>query len=340
MLHKMKAPSELKSHFFTFLKGLTMGAANKVPGVSGGIVAFVWGFYERFISSLKKMDVNALALLRHGQFKEFKQYTDFVFLGYLVMGMVFSYFSVSKILDYFLKTRELYVWSVFFGMIIGSVYYISKSFGGWNSRNRIFGLMGLILGISISFLSPAQENDHWLFVFFCGMISVSGMTLPGLSGSFILMLMGNYVLLLVESVNALFDTLTEIVRFDFGFIYDTARIDALFTLGIFTLGSVVGLITLSHFIGYLLKRFHDQTTASIIGFITGSLGVVWPWKEADYLYDASGNVVTDSYLQPVVIQFTRYIPKLNDAQNLWALAFILSGIALLVFLERYGAQKK
>ena len=141
MLHKMKAPSELKSHFFTFLKGLTMGAANKVPGVSGGIVAFVWGFYERFISSLKKMDVHAFALLRHGQFKEFKQYTDFVFLGYLVMGMVFSYFSVSKILDYFLKTRELYVWSVFFGMIIGSVYYISKSFGGWNSRNRIFGLL-------------------------------------------------------------------------------------------------------------------------------------------------------------------------------------------------------
>ena len=336
----MKEPADLKSNLLTFIKGLTMGAANKVPGVSGGIVAFVWGFYERFISSLKKMDARAFSLLMRGKFKEFKEHTDFVFLGFLVMGMVFSYFSISKILDYFLKTRELYVWSVFFGLIIGSVYYISKGFGGWNSKNRSFGLLGLILGVGISFLSPAQENDHWLFVFFCGMISVSGMTLPGLSGSFILMLMGNYVLLLVESVNALFDTLTEIAVLNFGFIDNPARLSALFTLGIFTLGSVVGLITLSHFIGFLLKRYHDQTTASIIGFITGSLGVVWPWKKANYLYDATGQLVTDSHAEPIVIQFTRYIPQINEPQNIWALVFILSGIALLVFLERYGAQKK
>ena len=138
--------------------------------------------------------------------------------------MIVSYFSVSKILDYLIKYYELYVWSVFFGMIIGSIYYINKDFKDWNYKTYLSLFIGIILGMSISFLNPAKENDNLWFVFFCGIISVSGMTLPGFSGSFILILLGNYVLLLVESVNALYDTFFEIIEWDFSFIHNFERI--------------------------------------------------------------------------------------------------------------------
>ncbi len=199
-------------------KGLAMGAANKVPGVSGGIVAFVVGFYEEFIYSLQKINGKAFKLLVNRGYKSFLQYTNARFLVLLFLGMIISYFTVSKVLDYLLNEYELYVWSTFFGMIIGSIYYIAKDFGKWTKKYILYLAFGILVGVSISFLEPAKENDNLLFVFLCGIIGVSGMTLPGLSGSFILILLGNYVLLLVDSVNALYDTLSELVRGDTSFL--------------------------------------------------------------------------------------------------------------------------
>src|SRR5690554_7633664 len=161
--------------FFLVLKGLGMGAANKVPGVSGGVVAFVAGFYEEFIYSLQKVNGKAYKLLINRRFKSFYQYINGRFLSLLFFGMIVSYFSISKLLDYLIKHYELYVWSVFFGMIIGSIYYISKDFGEWNRQYAYFLLSGIIVGIALSFLEPAKENSNLWFVFFCGIISVSGM---------------------------------------------------------------------------------------------------------------------------------------------------------------------
>ncbi len=163
---------------FLVIKGLAMGAANKVPGVSGGIVAFVAGFYEEFIYSLQKVNLKAFKLLINGRFRSFYRYINGKFLGLLIFGMLVSYFSVSRILDYFIARKELYVWAAFFGMIIGSIYYISRGFS-WNRKTVVSAVIGLIAGISISFLSPARENTNLFFVFLCGIISVSGMTLPG-----------------------------------------------------------------------------------------------------------------------------------------------------------------
>ena len=201
-----------------------MGAANKVPGVSGGIVAFVGGFYEEFIYSLQKINVKAFKLLISGRLRSFLQYINGRFLALLIFGMLISYFSISKVLDYFLAQKELYVWSAFFGMILGSIYYIAKDFNHWNKKTISIGFIGLLIGISISFLNPAKENDNLAFIFICGIISVSGMTLPGLSGSFILILLGNYVLLLVDSVNALYDTFSEIVTGDLSFVKNPKRV--------------------------------------------------------------------------------------------------------------------
>ena len=259
-----------------------MGAANKVPGVSGGIVAFVGGFYEEFIYALKKINQKALLLLASGRFRSFYQYINGSFLVVLLLGMLVSYFSVSKILDALLEQYETYVWAGFFGMILGSIYYLGKQFNHWNKHTVGFGILGLLVGISLSFLQPATENDHLLFVFFCGIISVSGMALPGLSGSFILMILGNYVLLLVDSVNALYDSLASLFSGDFAFLLEPSNLHKLKILGVFTLGSSVGLVSLSHLISYVLKKFNHITTAVIIGFISGSLGVVWPWKKTIY----------------------------------------------------------
>jgi uncharacterized membrane protein len=336
----MEQQRTLQDNIFLFLKGLAMGAANKVPGVSGGIVAFVGGFYEEFIYALKKVNKKAFFLLVSGRFKSFYYYINGPFIWVLLMGMIVSYFSVSKALDYFLLTQETYVWSLFFGMILGSVYYISKQFKQWNSSTILWGFIGLGIGVSISFLSPAKENDHLLFVFFCGMISVSGMTLPGLSGSFILMLLGNYVLLLVDSVNALYDTFFEIIQGDFSFWNNPKRLKTLKILAVFTLGSTAGLVTLSHLISIVLKRFNAISTAIIIGFISGSLGVVWPWKETIYKLNELGKPLLDSNQHKIILNYQRYIPSIQEAATWWAIFWMGLGFVILMALESYAHKKK
>ena len=179
----MQNNKTFKQKLNLFLKGLIMGVANKVPGVSGGTVSFVMGFYEELIYSFKRINLNAFKLLLNGRFKSFFQYTNTQFVVLIMSGSIFSYFSASLILDYFLEHYELYVWSWFFGMIAGSIYYIGKDFGKWNRKNFIFLIFGVTLGLGISFLTPAKENDNLWFVFICGIIGISGMTLPGLSGS-------------------------------------------------------------------------------------------------------------------------------------------------------------
>lgn len=317
-----------------------MGAANKVPGISGGVVAFVAGFYEEFIYSLQKINKKAFKLLIGGRFKSLYRYTNGQFLSLLILGMIISYFSISKILDYLILHYEVYVWSAFFGMIIGSIYFIAKDFGDWNRKYAAYLLCGLIAGVGISFLEPAKENSNLIFVFFCGIISVSGMTLPGLSGSFILILLGNYVLLLVDSVNALFDTIANIFQLDFSWIYDPERIELLKVLVVFSLGSLVGLVSLSHLLAYVLKRFKKATYAVIIGFIAGSLGVVWPWKDEKYILDALGEIQHDANGREIITGYTRYFPEHFGTETILAIVFMIVGVAIVLSLDWYDNYKK
>ncbi|MFT7050256.1 MAG: putative membrane protein [Psychroserpens sp.] len=333
----MQSTRTLKDRIFLVIKGLSMGAANKVPGVSGGVVAFVAGFYEEFIYSLQRVNKTALKLLVNGRLKSFYRYINGRFLSLLFLGMIVSYFSVSKVLDYFLKNHELYVWSLFFGMIIGSIYYINKDFKDWNFKSIMSLGIGISLGIAISFLNPAVENDNLFFVFFCGIISVSGMTLPGFSGSFILILLGNYILLLVDSVNALYDTFSELITGDFSFVQNEVRLRLLKVLSIFTLGSVVGLVSFSHVLSYVLKHYKSITTASIIGFIVGSLGVVWPWKKTIFKVQDNGNFILDSRGEKIILNYERLLPQ-NESQTYIAIGYIILGIIVVLALERYGQR--
>ncbi|PWH81478.1 DUF368 domain-containing protein [Algibacter marinivivus] len=335
----MESTRTFTDKLFLILKGLGMGAANKVPGVSGGVVAFVAGFYEEFIYSLRKVNRTAFKLLFNGRFKSFYRYINGRFLSLLFFGMIVSYFSVSKVLDYLIKHYELFVWSVFFGMIIGSIYYINKDFKDWNYKTYISLAIGIVLGVGISFLNPAKENDNLWFVFFCGIISVSGMTLPGFSGSFILILLGNYVLLLVDSVNALYDTFSDILIGNFSFIENNERMRMLKVLVVFTLGSVTGLVTFSHALSYILKHYKSITLSAIIGFIIGSLGVVWPWKKTIYKINEDGSYLLDSTGQKIIENYQRYKPDLNT-ETYYAIGFILLGILIVLALEWYGKKTR
>lgn len=316
----------LSDKIYLVLKGIAMGAANKVPGVSGGVVAFVIGFYDEFIFSLQKINKTAFSLLFKGRFNAFYKYINGTFLGLIALGTAISFFSISKLIDYFLITHELYVWSTFFGMIIGSVYYINKEYEGWSQKSISILIIGAIIGLAISIPDPIAENRNLFFVFICGMVSTSGITLPGLSGSFILMLMGNYVLLLVDAVNALADTFSEIVIGDYSFLHNTERLDLLVLLVIFTTGSIAGMVFLSHLLGFVLQRHRKTTYALIIGFILGSLGVVWPWKNKTI--NEIGTVV----------DYTRYWPDITQTTNLIALCFMGFGILIIVGLELYGKR--
>ena len=334
----MQKERTFKQKINLFLKGLLMGVANKVPGVSGGTVSFVIGFYEELIYSFKKINITAFKFLLNGRFRSFFQYSNAQFVVLIMSGSIFSYFSASLVLDYFLKHYELYVWSWFFGMIIGSIYYIGKDFGKWTRRNFIFLVFGITLGLGISFLTPAKENDNLWFVFICGIIGVSGMTLPGLSGSFILILLGNYVLLLVDSVNVLLNIFGSLLSGDFEVLSDPVKIRYLKIITVFTGGSAFGLVSISHVLGYVLKRWNKIVNAIIIGFITGSLGIVWPWKNKTYVTD-NGNFLFDQEGNKIVENYQRFIPELYSLETFLAIFFIFFGIGLILVIDYYERRK-
>ncbi|MEN8964395.1 MAG: DUF368 domain-containing protein [Polaribacter sp.] len=335
----MQKPRSFLEKTYLFLKGLAMGAANKVPGVSGGTVSFVFGFYEELIYSFKKINLVAFKLLINRRYKSFFKYINAEFLLLIMGGSIFSYFSISLVLDYFLDNYELYVWSWFFGMIIGSIYYIGKDFGEWNNTNIISLITGAVIGIGISFLEPARENDNLWFVFVCGIIGVSGMTLPGLSGSFILILLGNYVLLLVDSVNELLYIMSNLVIGNFDILQEPEKIRYLKIISVFTAGSLFGLVSISHILGYVLKRYHSIVTAVIIGFITGSLGIVWPWKKAVFLQN-NNTLLFDKKGNKIVENYNRYLPDLTSAETWYAGFYIILGIVLILIIDFYGRKKK
>ncbi len=320
-----------------FLKGLSMGAANKVPGVSGGTVAFVLDFYVELIYSFQKINGKALKLLFNGKYKTFFNYINAPFLILVMGGSMFSYFSISIVLDYLIQNYELYVWSTFFGMIIGSIYYISKGYK-WSKTNLLFTLMGIAIGISISFMNPAKENTNLWFVFFCGIVGVSGMTLPGLSGSFILILLGNYVLLLVDSVTMLYKTIVDVFSWNWSFLQDQIRIKYLKIITVFTGGSAFGLVVTSHILGYILKRWDQLVTAIIIGFITGSLGIVWPWKKEVYASE-NGIILKDFNDDRIIENYQRFFPDYHLNETWIAVFFIIMGFGLLLVLDRYSISR-
>ena len=302
-----------------FLKGLAMGAVNKIPGVSGGTVAFVTGIYEDLIDSIKKINFKSLNILFKKGFKDFYEEINGKFLSVVFSGVIASFFSVSLVLDRLIQDYELYVFGLFFGMIVGSFYVIYYQLERLSIKTSVGILVGLSIGLLVSFANNFEVTNSNLIIFISGMIAISGMVLPGLSGSYLLLLMGSYTLIMVDSVNALYFTITDIFSLNFDFIYDTNRIYLLKVVFFFTVGSVCGLIFLSNILSTLLKRFKSITISVIVGFIAGSLGGVWPWKT-----------------ETLNGKFSLFFPDFTIGETWLTLFYIFIGILFVVLLERFA----
>ena len=299
----------MKNYFVLFLKGIAMGVANVIPGVSGGTIALITGIYEQLINSLKSFDQTALQIIMKFDFKSFVNHTNFYFLISVFGGSIVSVFSIASLFKFLFNNYPLYIWSFFFGLILISILFVGKTITKWNKQSIISLILGTIVAISFTYISPAAENDNLLFVFFCGIIGISGMMLPGLSGSFILILLGNYELLLVKAV-------TDI---------------NILLLSVFFAGSVFGVFAFSHLLSWLLKKYKDQTLALLTGFIAGSLAIIWPWKEVSKSIVIAG--------KEKIVEYDLYLPTEINMETFIAISMIILGVISVYAIEKFSEVK-
>ena len=247
-----------------FVKGILMGAVNVVP-ISCGAIALVLGVFERFINSIKSLNHKNFKYLFRGEVTEFGRRTDFRFFFTLVLGVLAGMVFAAIFLKSVLKSYEVFVWAFFIGLIIASVINVMKSIEKVNVKNVIILIIGLLVSFLLSIHLNPVSNDSFLYLFICGIVGATGMVVPGISGSHLMLLMGNYELIVTQAIPAL----TKASTFMFGF-----RI-----LLPFVLGSIISIVSFSYLLSWLIKDFRDETMSALSGFMLGSLPVVYPWKE-------------------------------------------------------------
>lgn len=321
----------------TSLKGIAMGAANVIPGVSGGTIALITNIYETLINALKSFDGKAVKLLFNGELKAFSRHINLSFLSAIGLGIVISIFSIAKIFDYLLNEHPVQIWAFFFGLVLASVYYVGKTVSNWTWRNILMLLIGTAIALSISLLNPTPvENTNYLFIFFCGLIGICGMILPGLSGSYILMLLGNYQLLMVTSINKLFDFFKALSVGNTAILQEQPElINHLIYIALFIAGSIIGVIAFSHLIAWVFKKYHNATLALLTGFVFGSLSIIWPWKQEVY-----HNTLLNRHSEPMLIGYERYFPTEWGADNLIGVFCIVVGILSIMLIENLASSPK
>jgi putative membrane protein len=300
----------MKHYFILFIKGMSMGIANVIPGVSGGTIALITGIYEDLINSLKSFDTKSLKLITSIDILGFIKHTNLYFLLAVFGGSIVSVFSIASLFKYLFAEHPILIWAFFFGLIIASIYFVGKRISKWNTTTIFSLAIGTLVAISLSFMTPASENDNLFFVFICGIIGISGMMLPGLSGSFILILMGNYELLMVTAITEL----------------------NILLLSVFFLGSAFGLMSFSHILSWVFKHYKNQTLALLTGFILGSLSIIWPWKEVAESIIIKG--------KGKIIAYNWYFPNELNTETILAILLILVGILSVYALENFAIYKK
>ena len=303
-----------------------MGAANVIPGVSGGTIALITGIFERLIDSIKSFNLKAIKLIFKGQFKEFAKHIDLMFLFMVMFGAIVSVFSLAFLLKFLFKFYPIFIWSFFFGLIVASIYYVGRTISKVNFGVVTTFIIGTAIAVSISVLTPATENSSFVYLILCGVVAICSMILPGLSGSFVLILLGNYQLVMINAVSAL----------DISILVPVA------------IGAVIGLIAFSHLLSWVYKKYKDQTISILTGFILGSLAILWPWKksfnsfdeiipvnEFGAFLDTSGNVVSEIK----VFHYKQILPESFDSVVIIAIALAVAGYLSIWLIEKFATTK-
>ena len=286
-------------------KGICMGAADVIPGVSGGTIAFIMGIYAELLDSIKSVNGEALKLLLKGKIGAFWKHINGTFLASLFAGILLSVFSLAKLMKYLLEFHPVPLWSFFFGLILASAVYILKGLDKWSIRNIISLLVGVAIGAFICLASPGQTPDALWFIFLSGAIAICAMILPGISGSFILLLLGKYAFVM-EAVSTL----------------------NIPVLVVFAAGACIGIVCFSHFLSWLLKKFYMLTIALLSGFMIGSLLKVWPWKVPG---------AQEGFDYPALPGTFEQVTG-ADPQLLMSIGFMVLGLAIVLLIEFMAAK--
>jgi putative membrane protein len=296
------------------LKGMGMGAADVVPGVSGGTIAFITGIYEELVHSIKNINFRTISTLWKEGLPAFWKAVNGSFLLSVVGGILISVLTLAKILEYLLVNHPILIWSFFFGLVIGSAIFVARSIEKWNTWTIISGVAGIAIAWIITSFTPAETSEAYWFIFLSGALAICAMILPGISGSFILLLLGKY-----------------------HFILAALNEGKISILAVLLTGALTGIIAFSHLLSWLLEKFHHVTIAMLAGFMIGSLNKIWPWKITVETYiDSHGEI--QPLLQDNVLPARFITESGTDPQILWAILLALAGFLLIFMFE--GISKK
>lgn len=312
-----------------FSKGMAMGAADVVPGVSGGTIAFIAGIYEELLNSIKSINPKAVQVLFKEGIKPFWKHINGNFLLSLFFGILVSVASLAKAITYLLENQPILIWSFFFGLIIASVIFIAKQITKWDAGVFIALAAGTAVAYYITIAAPSQIPDGYLWVFLAGSIAICAMILPGISGSFILLLLGAYSTVL-GSVSGMIDALKAS---DMATAVKNGT-----TLAVFAAGCLTGLLSFSHVLSWMFKKAHNLTIALLTGFMVGSLNKVWPWKEVlETRINSHGEEVP--FLDRNVLPNTYEALYREPSQIGLAIAMVVVGFGAVYLLEKLGEKK-
>ena len=307
----------MRDYLVNVLKGMAIGTANVIPGVSGATIAIITGVFEPLINAIKSFDVTALRLLGAGRLRALAQHVNLPLLLPLAVGLFAAIISLARLLEYLFGHYPVYVWAYFFGLILASIYFVGQMVRPWTVARVGPLLAGVAVAVALTFLNPAVENHNPAYVFLCGVVAICSMILPGISGSFVLILMGNYELIVFEGISQ-------------------ARLSLLTP---FLAGCAIGLVAFSHVLSWVLRVARHQTLAILTGFIAGSLVTIWPWKKALYRVTETGEAVLKEG-QPVIFKYRPVLPEALDAEVAIALLIMVAGILSIWITESIAARSK
>lgn len=292
------------------LKGLAMGAADAVPGVSGGTIAFISGIYEELINTISGVNFSLITTLKTKGFVAFWKQLNGNFITALLIGIIVSFVSFMKLAKYLIEYHPILIWSFFFGLIVASIYFVGKQITKWNVATVLAFIIGTIIAYYITTIPASNVNDSPYFLFFAGALAICAMILPGISGSFILVILGAY-----KTLSTAIDALD------------------LKKLALFIAGAIIGLLSFSHILKWLFKTYHNLTLAILTGFILGSLNKVWPWKKVlSWRTNSKGEEV------PLLEQSISPISFEGDPQVIFAIILMIVGFLTIFLLEKLGSK--
>lgn len=302
---------KLNDYLLITLKGIAMGAADVIPGVSGGTIAFISGIYEELLETISRVNLEALKMLKTKGLKDTWKYINGNFIVALLSGIAISIVSLAKLITYLLEFHTTVLWGFFFGLILSSIYLVGKKIKKWTLANIVSLLIGTTIAFVVTILPPTTSPEALWFVFISGAIAICAMILPGISGSYILLLMGAYEFIL----NSLKDIKLSIIT-------------------VFIAGCATGLLSFSRFLNWLFKNHHDLTIALLTGFLVGSLNEIWPWKKVlQTRINSSGKTVP--YIEENVLPQNFD----GDPQLLQVAGFLIFGLVIISLIEKIATKK-